>query len=61
VLGALVGLLCGPIGAVAAGGLTLRMLLGMLVRHRIHDPPRLMLPAAALAVVNGTLLALHLY
>ena len=59
-LGALVGLAYGPIGAVATGGLTLMMLLGLLVRYRIHDPPRLMVPAAALAGANGTLLALHL-
>lgn len=59
-LGALVGLAYGPIGAVATGGLTLMMLLGLLVRYRIHDAPRLMVPAATLAAVNGILLALHL-
>ena len=60
-LGVLVGLAYGPIGAYATGGLTLMMLLGLLLRYRIHDAPRLMLPAAVLAAVNGTLLALHLF
>ena len=59
-LGALVGLMFAPIGAVATGGLTLLMLIGLLVRYRIHDAPRLMVPAATLAAVNGTLLSLHL-
>ena len=59
-LGALIGLVSTPIGAAATGGLTLMMLLGLLVRYRIHDAPRLMVPAASLAVVNGALLFLHL-
>ncbi len=60
-LGALVGLVFTPIGAVATGGLTLMMLLALLVRYRIQDAPRLMVPAATLAAVNGTLLFLHLF
>ena len=59
-MGVLVGLAFAPIGALAAGGLSLMMLLGLLVRFRIHDAPRLMVPAASLAAVNGLLLALYL-
>ncbi len=59
-LGALIGLASAPIGAVATGGLTLMMLLALLVRYRIHDAPRLVVPAASLAVLNGALLYLHL-
>ncbi len=59
-VGTLIGLASAPIGAAAAGGLTLMMLLGLLVRYRIHDAPRLMVPAATLAAVNGALLFLHL-
>jgi hypothetical protein len=36
------------------------MLLGLIVRYRIHDEPRLMVPAASLAALNGALLYLHL-
>lgn len=60
-LGVLVGLVSAPLGALAAGGLTLMMLLGLLVRYRIHDAPLLMVPAASLAAVNGLLLALHIF
>ncbi len=59
-LGLLLGLQFAPIGAVAAGGLMVMMLLGLLVRYRIHDAPRLMVPAASLATVNGLLLALYI-
>lgn len=59
-LGALVGLAYAPIGALATGGLALLMSLGVIVRFRIHDGPRLMLPAASLAVLNVVLMYLHL-
>ena len=58
--GVLVGLAFPPIGAAAAGGLTLMMLLGLLVRYRLHDPPRLMVPAGTLALLNATLVILFL-
>lgn len=59
--GVVVGLRVAPIGALAAGGLALMMMLGLLVRYRIHDQPRLMVPAATLATVNGLLVALHIF
>lgn len=58
--GLLIGLAVSVIGALAAAGLTLMMLLGLLVRYRIHDAPRLMIPAASLATINGAVLVLHL-
>ena len=59
-LGALAGLVNDMIGALATGGLMLMMLLGVVVRIRIHDAPRQMVQAASLAVLNGVLLYLHL-
>lgn len=59
-LGVLSGLVFAPIGAVAAASLTLMMVLGLVLRHSIHDPLRLMLPAASLASVNALLLATHI-
>ncbi len=59
-LGALIGLVSAPIGAVATGGLTIMMVAALVVRERIHDTPRLMVPAASLAAINGALLYLHL-
>lgn len=59
-LGALVGLVSAPVGAAATAGLTLMMMVGVVVRYRIHDAPRLMVPAATLAILNGTLLYVHL-
>lgn len=48
------------LGAAAASGLTLMMLLGLAVRLKIHDAPRLMLPAASFALVNAALVVLFL-
>lgn len=59
-LGVLIGLVNDTIGALATGGLMLMMLIGVIVRLRIHDTPRQMVQAASLAVLNGVLLALHL-
>jgi len=53
--GVLIGLAFTPIGVAAAVGLTLMMLLGLLVRYRLHDAPRLMVPAGTLALLNATL------
>lgn len=60
-LGLLLGLVAAPVGILAAGGLTLMMLMGLLVRYRIHDAPQLMVPAASLAAANGLLMALHVF
>ncbi|MDG2027669.1 MAG: DoxX family protein [Acidimicrobiales bacterium] len=60
-VGALVGLVFAPVGAVATAGLTLLMLLGLRVRYRLRDTPRLMMPAAMLAAINGILLSLHVF
>ena len=38
--GVLIGIFVAPIGAVAAAGLTIMMLLGLVARYRIHDAPR---------------------
>ena len=57
-LGVLLGLGSAVIGAWAAGGLALMMALGLLVRLRIHDAPRLMVPAASLGAVNAVLVVL---
>lgn len=57
-IGVLLGLIYGPLGALSAGGLTLMMVLGLIVRFRIHDAPRLMVPAASLGVLNGLLVVL---
>jgi hypothetical protein len=56
--GLIVGLIVRPIGIAAAAGLCTMMLLGLVVRLRIHDAPRLMLPAGTLAVVNAALVVL---
>jgi hypothetical protein len=58
--GVLVGLWWSPVGAAAAGGLLTMMLLGLLVRYRLHDKPRLMVPAGTLAVLNAALLVLFI-
>lgn len=50
--GVLIGLGFAPLGALAAGGLALMMFLGLLVRLRIGDAPRLMVPAASLCLIN---------
>lgn len=59
--GLIVGLVFPVLGGLAAGGLMLMMLLGLGVRYRIHDAPRLMVPAATLATLNATILLLHLF
>ena len=56
--GLLLGLRYTPIGVAAAAGLTLMMALGLVVRYRIHDAPRLMVPAGTLAVLNGAVVVL---
>ena len=58
--GIALGLFVAPLGAAAAGGLTLMMLLGLAARYKIHDAQRLMVPAGSLAVLNATLLYLFL-
>lgn len=59
-VGLLLGLRFTPLGIAAASGLTLMMLLGLVVRHRIHDVPRLMIPAGTLAAINGSLIVLFI-
>ncbi|MEO9222361.1 MAG: DoxX family protein [Mycobacteriaceae bacterium] len=56
----LLGLVVAPLGAFGAGGLSLLMALGLIVRIRIHDAPRLMVPAASLCVLNVLLVVLFL-
>jgi hypothetical protein len=58
--GVLIGLGFAPLGAAAATGLALMMFLGLIVRFRIHDAPRLMVPAASLGLMNAALVALFL-
>ena len=56
--GVVIGLFFAPLGAAAATGLALMMVLGVTARYRIHDAPRLMIPAASLAVLNAVLVYL---
>jgi len=56
----LLGLAVAPLGAFGAAGLTLLMIFGLIVRIKIHDAPRLMVPAALLAGVNAALVVLFL-
>lgn len=56
--GVLLGLAAPRLGAAAAAGLCTLMLLGLIVRFRLRDAPRLMAPAAALAAVNAALFVL---
>ncbi|MFN7148154.1 MAG: DoxX family protein [Microthrixaceae bacterium] len=56
----ILGLVVAPLGAFAAAGLTVLMVLGLIVRVRIHDAPRLMAPAAALGALNAVLAVLFL-
>ena len=58
--GVALGIFVSPLGAVAASGLTLMMLLGVAARYKIHDAPRLMIPAGSLAVLNATLVYLFI-
>ena len=57
-IGVFAGLAYRPIGALAAAGLAIMMALGLVVRFRIHDAPRLMVPAATLGVINTALVVL---
>jgi len=59
-VGVLMGLAYAPIGVAAAAGLTVLMILGLLTRLRVHDGPRLMIPAGTYAVINATLIVLFL-
>lgn len=54
----ILGLVVAPLGAFAAAGLTVLMVLGLIVRVRIHDAPRLMVPAASLGALNAVLVVL---
>ncbi len=56
----ILGLAFAPLGAFAAVGLTTLMVLGLIVRVRIHDPVRLMVPAALLGALNAVLAVLFL-
>ena len=56
----ILGLAIAPLGALAAAGLTALMVLGLIVRVRIHDAPRLMVPAASLGTLNAVLVVLFL-
>jgi uncharacterized membrane protein YphA (DoxX/SURF4 family) len=58
--GVILGLAFAPLGALAAAGLTALMVLGLIVRFRIRDAPRLMVPAASLGVLNAVLVVLFL-
>ena len=59
-LAVLLGLVFAPLGAFGAAGLTLLMILGVALRIRIRDAPRLMLPAACLGALNAVLVVLFL-
>jgi uncharacterized membrane protein YphA (DoxX/SURF4 family) len=56
----LLGLAVAPLGAFGAAGLTLLMIIGLIIRLRIHDAPRLMVPAATLGGLNAVLVVLFL-
>ena len=56
----MLGLAFAPLGAFAAAGLTAMMILGLSVRVRIRDAPRLMVPAAVLGALNAVLVVLFL-
>jgi uncharacterized membrane protein YphA (DoxX/SURF4 family) len=56
----ILGLAVAPLGAVAAAGLTALMALGLIVRVRVRDAPRLMVPAASLGALNAVLVVLFL-
>ena len=48
------------LATAAAAGLALMMGMGLVVRFRIHDAPRLMVPAASLGSANALLTLLFL-
>jgi uncharacterized membrane protein YphA (DoxX/SURF4 family) len=56
----MIGLAFAPLGAFAAAGLTTMMILGLIVRFRLNDAPRLMAPAASLGALNAVLVLLFL-
>lgn len=56
--GVIAGLVLAPLGALAALGLSVLMLLGIVVRIRIRDAPHLMVPAALLCLLNAVLVIL---
>lgn len=56
--GILVGFAFAPIGAGAAAGLSLMMVIGVAFRRQLGDSFRLMIPATILAVLNGLLVLL---
>ena len=56
--GIVIGIIHPSLGAVAAAGLTIMMLLGLAVRFRVHDAPLLMIPATTFALLNATLMFL---
>ena len=58
--GVLIGLALPVLGAAAALGLCLMMLLGLNTRRRLHDPWRKRIPATALAALNAALFVLFL-
>ena len=58
--GVMLGLIVAPLGALAASGLALLMFLGLIVRIRVHDAVRLMVPAALLGAANAILAVLFL-
>lgn len=57
-VGVMLGLAFAPLGALAAGGLALLMVLGLIVRVRVHDALLLMVPAAALGALNAVLVVM---
>lgn len=59
-VGVLLGLVYAPLGAWAAAGLSLMMALGVILRLRLRDAPRLMAPAASLGIANGFLVILFI-
>ncbi len=56
--GVVIGIIHPSLGAVAAAGLTIMMLLGLAARYRIHDSPMQMIPATAFALLNASLVFL---
>lgn len=56
----ILGIAIAPLGAFAAAGLTALMVLGLLVRVRVRDARRLMVPAASLGILNAVLVVLFL-
>ena len=58
--GVLLGLAFAPLGAAAAFGLSLMMVIGLIFRWKLGDQFRLMVPATSLAVLNTVLVLLFL-